>query len=430
MKRMKLKTFALIGSSLTILLACSCAGPRLMPPQGGNFQAFGTARRNVMSLVQRYHAELMQRSPELVQYKYQAMTESPFVFYRATDFLFYNDVKSDADLAGGINVPLQGDFHLENMGTYLVSNGTFAYDLNDFDEAVTGPNTWDLGRLAVSIHLAADEVGISKGKRQELIAYFLQRYLAHLQEIQRQPGLLQVALDERYLSGKAAEQVTQARQRFDRADWIDEMTRDEGGFKFDDKIRPLSAQERPIVQQALARYVASRREGPAFFALKDAASRVAGKGSLGRYRYIVLVEGPSSSWKDDLILEIKEAITPSATWAGVPNSNDNALRIVQAYQRFLPGADPYLGVTRIGSLPAYVRELLPKETVNLDKVNKTSEYEAFLDSVALIIARAHARGGQVNALVQTTPALIPGIQAFADRYADQVVADFQSFRAS
>lgn len=437
-----MKKHTALIASLTALLATACARPQpYMQPQGVGFQApgyqqfsqnlqtFGSNRRDVNPLIQNFHRDLVQRNPEMVQLKYQAMSESPFAFYRATAFLFYNDVKAEQNLAGGINVPLQGDFHLENMGTYRVSNGSFAYDLNDFDEAVTGPHTWDLARLAVSIHLAADEVGIKKSDRQELIQYFLQRYVVHLQSLQRQPNLLNAPLDERYLSGKAAEQVTQARQRFDRTEWLNEMTRG-GRFVLDEKVLPLQAPEIPVVEQALSRYAQSRREGAAFFQLKDAATRIAGKGSLGRYRYIVLIEGPTRSGQDDLILEIKEAITPSASLAGVGRSNNDALRIVQAYQRFLPGADPYLGLTSIGQLPAYVRELLPKETVNLTKVNKVSEYSPFLDSVALIIARAHARGGQTAQLTQATPDLAANIGSFADRYADQVVSDFKSFHSN
>ena len=95
------------------------------------FRAQGS--RDLMGLIQRFHANLVQRDPALIQLKYQAMAEDPFAFYRATAFLFYNDLKSETALKAGVTVPLQGDFHLENMGTYRTSQGTFAYDLNDFD---------------------------------------------------------------------------------------------------------------------------------------------------------------------------------------------------------------------------------------------------------------------------------------------------------
>lgn len=422
-------------STLALLMACRQSSPPLLNPalrgaaqfnqQSARFQR--QSSRDLMGLMQTYHTELQARNPELIQLKYQAMRESPFAFYRATAFLYYHDLRNETALAQGVNVPLQGDFHLENMGTYITSRQSFAYDLNDFDEAVTGPHSWDLARLAVSIHLAADEAGIKAKDRRELIAHFLGQYQSHLAGIQRQPGLLQQPLDERYLTEKAANQVVQARERFSRAGWLEEMTRN-GRFRYDDKVLPLNPQEQQQAQAALAQYVASRREGPQFFALKDMASRIAGKGSLGRYRYIFLVEGPSPSPQDDLILEIKEAATPSATYAGARRSSNEAARIVQAYQRFLALPDPYLGLSSIGGSAAYVRELLPKETVNLEKVNKFKEYQDFLDSVALIIARAHARGGQIPALLQQTPALSEAIASFADSYFEQVVQDYDTFR--
>lgn len=414
------------------LLACQATNANhqanFNPPRSAvttSFAAAGT--RDLMGLMQRYHAPLLQRDPALIQLKYQAMTESPFVFYRATAFLFYNDLKNEAALNAGVTVPLQGDFHLENMGTYRTAMGNFAYDLNDFDEAVSGPHSWDLARMAVSIHLAAAELGLNVQARQALIAHFFQRYLAHLQQIQAQPALLNQPLDERFLSEKPAKQVQQARERFDRAAWLAEMTR-AGRFAYGDKLLPLAPDALQTVKSALTTYAQTRREGPAFFGLKDAASRIAGKGSLGRYRFVALIEGPSPSDKDDLILEIKEAAPPSAVYAGVPSNGDNGQRIVQAYRYFLPQSDPYVGSTQIGKLPAYVREFLPDESVNLKKIKQASEYEAFLDSVALIIARAHARSGQVSALLQKTPALLPELGQFADRYYEQVLSDYQTFR--
>lgn len=430
---------ALVGS-LALLSACQASPQPLMayalqnPDRTLNgfaaprFQGLNT-QRDLMALMQRFHAPLLQRNPALIEYKYREMAVSPFVFYRATAFLYYHDLRQESALSQGVAVPLQGDFHLENMGTYLTSQGSFAYDANDFDEAVTGPHTWDLARLTTSLHLAAEEVGIGQRDRQALNQYFLQRYIALLQRLQQEPGLLQQPLDERYLDKEAGKQVRQARERFDRSAWLAKYSRN-GRFVHSDKLLPVSASEARRVQQALQLYLAQRREPAGFFTIKDIASRIAGKGSLGRYRYVVLVEGASGAAQDDLILEVKEAITPSASWAGIPAAPDEGQRIVQAYRQALPGADPYLGATRLDVHPAFVRELLDKETVKLDKLTRVKDYESFLDSVALIMARLHARSGQIPALLNQTAALAPDIQRFADRYFEQVKADHALFRRS
>ncbi len=398
-----------------------------LPLMAQRFQATGRGR-NLAQWIEQYHAPLVTRNPALVALKYQAMKESPFAFYRATAFLFYQDIAAQNALNQAIKVPLQGDLHLENMGTYRLSNGDFAYDLNDFDEAVTGPFTWDLARMGTSIYLAAEEVGLKKSDQQALSEYFLSAYQRALEALQHNPTLLTTPLNERYLSEKPASQVIQARERFDRGAWLASMAPN-SRFAPGSKIQAVPAAERVVLQQAIEGYVQTRPEGAAFFRVKDTAVRIAGKGSLGRYRYVVLVEGATPAAQDDLILEFKEATSPSANYAGRQLSNGNdGQRIVSAYRQFLPQVDPYLGVTRLGALSAYVRELLPDEAVNLDKVNKVGEYQAFLDSVALIVARAHSRSGQGARILQELPQYQKTLLDLMQSYKSQVDSDYESFR--
>lgn len=386
--------------------------------------------RAILPLIDNYHKTLMERSPELIARKFEAMAEAPFPFFRASAFLFYHDVKAVPELTSkGVEVHLQGDFHLENMGTYRTANGRTAYDLNDFDEAFFGPHTWELGRMGTSIHLAGKEVGLKSGEREELVGYFLKRYQTHLKEIEKNPGQLEQILDETMLQGKAANQVEQAAERFSRTEWLNEMTQN-GQFRITNKVRPVSSQERAMVEHAIQEYAKSRPEGAEFFTIKDIASRIAGKGSLGLGRYDVIIEGASKKAEDNLILEIKEARVPSAVLAGIEPSANEAQRIVDAYKRTLPDVDPYLGVTKLGEADAYVRELLPKETVNLEKVNKVGEFEEFLDDVALIIARSHARSGNVAQLIEKTPDAEKTVIEFAADYYRQVKTDFKAFAAS
>jgi hypothetical protein len=138
-------------------------------------------------------------------------------------------------------------------------------------------------------------------------------------------------------------------------------------------------------------------------------------------------KGPSLSPVDDVLLEIKEAAVPSAE-AFAASRTDQATRIVQAFRYFVPEPDPLLGVTRIHNLPAYVRELLPKETVDLSKLNKTKEYLEFLDTVALIGARAHARSGQAARILAESKSWQTLLPTWSDKYAEQVGADWQAFR--
>jgi uncharacterized protein (DUF2252 family) len=429
-------TKGIFGLSL-LLLFSSCSGcstdlTTRFQSQGGpvmfqaaSNQARSTRTRDPLSLIQQYHRDLQLRAPELVRTKYQAMAESPFAFYRATAFLYYYDLSRESALASSIKIWIQGDFHLENMGTYRTARGQYAYDLNDFDEATQAPYTWELARQAASIQLAADEMGFKGQDRAAFVSHFLTRYVYHLGQLARNSGLLAQPLTARYLTEKPAKQVSQATE-FDRPEYLSEMTQ-AGRLRLSDKMLQLNSVARKEAESGLALYARSRPEGAAFYRLKDAAARVAGKGSLGRYRYTLLVEGPSASPNDDILLEIKEAAPPS-TEAFAPSRTDNATRIVQAYRYFLPEADPLLGVTRVHNLPAYVRELLPKETVNLDSLDKSQEYLDFLDTVALIAARAHVRSGQGARILAESKNWLSFLPTWSDKYAEQVAADWQAFR--
>ncbi|PIQ23030.1 hypothetical protein COW36_01980 [bacterium (Candidatus Blackallbacteria) CG17_big_fil_post_rev_8_21_14_2_50_48_46] len=430
---MKLRSLFVL-SALATLNACQSTfsdlsarfqqSPRAIYQTASKTKLRSTMTRDPLPLIQKYHLELQKRAPEWVRLKYEAMSESPFAFYRATAFLFDYDMARETALASPTRIWIQGDFHLENMGTYKTSRNRFAYDLNDFDEATQAPYTWELARQAVSIQLAADENGFKGSEREALVGFFLERYLFHLQALSRQPALLAQPLDQRYLTEKPAKQVEQA-ANFNRAEYLSEMTR-AGRFIPSDKILPISPAIQQEVAAALTLYARTRREGAAFFRLKDAAARVAGKGSLGRYRYIVLVEGASASPQDDIILEFKEAASPS-TEAFAVSRGDQSARILQAFRYFLPEADPFLGVSKVHNLSVYVRELLPKETVNLEKLNKNKEFQDFLDSVALIGARAHARSGQAARILAESKTWLPLLPAWSDQYAGLVSSDWETF---
>src|SRR5262252_6875383 len=122
------------------------------------------------------------RRPELVARKYRAMALDPFVFFRGTAHLFWEDWES----MGGKTLdhaPLAwscGDLHLENFGSYRGDNGLSYFDLNDFDEAALAPATRDPARLLTSLHLAAKSLHLDRTAIAELGAAYLDAYSAAL----------------------------------------------------------------------------------------------------------------------------------------------------------------------------------------------------------------------------------------------------------
>lgn len=396
------------------------ANPRL------DLENLSADQRKLLERIENFNQDLKQRRPDLIERKYAAMAESPFAFFRATDFLFFQDLKNNPQVASGPKVSLHGDCHLENLGTYRTDTGEYAYDLNDFDEAQTGSAGFDLTRMATSILLAAEASALPAEQPDKLVAQFLQNYSQALDQLAQDPSSLKQPLTD--LKGKAGKQLEKARL-FDRKLYLSEMVT-EDKFKLGSKLSALKPQDRQEAEAALAEYAKTRPEGPEFFKLKDAAERIAGKGSLGLYRNVVLIEGPTDSADDDLILEFKETRKTAGSEAGLPASENNAQRVVEAFKAQLPGADPYLGVTRLHGTDAYVRELLPKETVNLEKMTTAADYSDLLSSVALILARAHVRSGSVTELQSYIRSQQAGIQQAASDYHQQVKDDQQAFTAS
>ena len=121
----------------------------------------------------------------------------------------------------------------------------------------------------------------------------------------------------------------------------------------------------------------------------DVAVRVAGTGSLGRFRWAVLVQGKSDKPGKERILELKEALPSSLSPADT--SSDAAERVI-ATQRRLQGAPPaYLGVAHVGQRPFTVRELQPTEAKLDVGVLKGGDFDALAAACGTVLGRLHRR---------------------------------------
>lgn len=95
------------------------------------------------------------RNETFTKLKMEFMSESAFRFFRGTDHLFFEDLSKHVTWEDDTKAWICGDLHLENFGSYKGSNGIVYFDLNDFDEALLAPATWELVRLLTSIYVAA-----------------------------------------------------------------------------------------------------------------------------------------------------------------------------------------------------------------------------------------------------------------------------------
>jgi uncharacterized protein (DUF2252 family) len=117
--------------------------------------AASTRAADVLSRIAAHNAG---REPERLRMKYAKMASDPFIFFRGSCHLFYDDwpdrhALDDAPLAW-----ISGDLHLENFGSYRGANRLVYFDITDFDEAALAPASWEAARCATSLLLAAADL--------------------------------------------------------------------------------------------------------------------------------------------------------------------------------------------------------------------------------------------------------------------------------
>jgi len=305
------------------------------------------------------------RAPALLQRKFDAMAQDPFVFLRATAMLGHRAI----DLPGLPEAPLGwvcGDLHLQNFGCFRGNNRLVYFDLNDFDEAARLPVCIDLLRFLGSIHTAAPSLHVARADAKALVTAALDAYAQALERgkaywLERETAtgpigklLGQVMMRKRRKLLDARTRIAATRRRI-AIDGVRYL-----GVAPADPIRPQLAQGLTVLAHSY--------HDASFFKPLDYAFRVAGMGSLGIPRYVALVRGKGSPNRNALI-DFKWAAPSSAAaaWPQYPQPDwsSEAARVV-AVQDVCQAASPaYLCALRLGGQAYVVRELQPVE----DRVN-------------------------------------------------------------
>src|SRR5579859_2995554 len=291
-----------------------------------------------ISLIERILTFNANRDPQMLKIKYKEMRESAFAFYRATCHLFYEDWPARSALNDAPAVWVCGDLHLENYGSYKAENRLVYFGMNDFDEAVLAPCTWDIARLVTSIFVAAHDLNLREGQTRVLSETFLDAYSHALAE-----GQIRM-LERETARGmvKTLLQQLKRRKRKTFLDWHTDLTddRERRTLRIDDgKLLQTSKANRKRVTTLIEKWGATHDE-PAFFNVLDVAFRVAGTGSLGVERYVILVEGQGSP-DHNFILDLKEekpsSLQPSVSLSQ-PAWMSDAERVVEVQKRvqFIP----------------------------------------------------------------------------------------------
>ncbi|TAK91917.1 MAG: DUF2252 domain-containing protein [Aquabacterium sp.] len=314
------------------------------------------------------------RDPERLQMKYSKMRSTPFAFLRGTCHLFYEQLPLSGIFKKAPLVWTCGDLHLENFGTYKGDNRLTYFDVNDFDEALLAPASWDIVRMLTSLHVGADSLGIKRKEAQELSQLFVNGYgqalaqgKAYWLERQTAHSLIKGLLNS-----------LQDRQRLDFLDNRTRMKNKRRSILIDGRrALPALSSERSDVIQLMNEFAQ-----PSFFNVLDVARRIAGTGSLGVERYAILVEGKGSP-NGNYLLDLKEARASSlAARVKVkqPQWATEAHRIVEIQRRFQAVPMAFLQAVDMKGKPYVLRGLQPSE----DRITLDGSGHALADIQQLI----------------------------------------------
>ncbi len=351
----------------------------------------------------------------------------------------------------GLQVIIDGDAHLNNFGLYGTPERSVVFDLDDFDEVTHGCWEWDLKRLAASVNVAGREKGLQKKERREAVRDCVSGYRQNANYLQ---GLrvLEVWYLHHYLGQETpllkpnAQTKAIARKAVKKAREKNNVTllpkvahRSLGGdWTFLDSPPILERTDEETAEKVIGALVPdantlSPERSFMFqrYRVGDVAHRVVGVGSVGLRAYLVMLFGNDE--KDPLFLQVKEAVAPSFapyTLSLGPELKHEGRRVVLG-QRFLQAAtDVLLGWTSIDGRPYYVRQMKNmKGSIALESL-KGSSLAKYARACGTLLARAHARSGDIAKIAGycgKSTALDRAIADFAEAYGEQTERDYEAF---
>ncbi|MEH1838959.1 MAG: DUF2252 family protein [Nostoc sp.] len=411
--------------------------------------------------IYQYNHPFASQLPQELATKMQKMTASPFAFYRGTADIFYRDMQT---LPGSAFVNsstraiwLEGDMHLQNLGGMRDSNDNNVFDTTDFDEGYLGPYVWDLRRMAVSILLAAKENGLSSSDGQDIVRNFLDAYLNKMSDFKGTNDELSYRLQQSNTNGVFKDLIQQAAAK-SRSSLLNKYTLLNSSsnrvFQTTSELQPVSSSTYSDITGAMSSYIASisssKRYSNSYYTLKDIRLKLgSGTGSLGKYRYYLLIEGPTSATDDDRILEIKQEAS-SAVAIAVPGllpssvyGNHQGARVTIATKAMLSNTDPLVGYTTVSGIPFMLHEKSPYQ-MDFDYTLLTTKSK-FMDAMGYagkVVAKNHAISDQdydASIVPESVDKQVTDITSgnkavffdeivnFALDYATQVEYDYTSF---
>lgn len=364
--------------------------------------------------------------PRMVQLKYEAMTENAFRFFRGTCHLFYEDLAAAQPLPLSPLAWICGDLHIENFGSYKGDNKLVYFDLNDFDEAVLAPASYEVVRMVTSIFIAFEALDIDEERALKMAQLFLRTYSATLAKGKA------ISIEPRTAKGIVCNFLNSAmkgtykkllkKRTVSKKKSIMLSLEDERHFKLDKKLRAE-------LKVHINEWIKTSSDGPYNYEVISAVFRLAGTGSIGVKRYLFLLKSTNTRDKY-LLLDMKQArassVSPYIKIQQLQWENE-AARVIGVQQRMQNVSAALLSKTVFRDESFIIQELQPvKDTIKFKLLKDYRDMYQVIDDMAALTASAQLRSGGMQG-----SGTIDELMAFgADQgWQEAVIAYAQSYAA-
>lgn len=373
--------------------------------------------------------------PEKVQLKYEAMGENPFRFFRGTCHLFYEDLAVAEPLPLSPLAWICGDLHIENFGSYKGDNKLVYFDLNDFDEALLAPCSYEVVRMVCSIFIAFDNLGFEEEKALKMSQLFLKTYSATLAKGKA------ISIEPRTAKGIVCNFLTAATQStykgllkkrtVSKKKSIMLSLADERHFKLDKTLRK-------DLKAHIQDWIKTSSDGPYNYKVIGSVFRLAGTGSIGVKRYLFLLKSTNTK-NHYLLLDMKQArVSSAAPYVNVQQLQweSEAARVIGVQQRMQNVPAALLSTTVFRDEPYLIQELQPvKDSIKFKQLQDYRDMYQVIDDMAALTASAQLRSGGIQGSGTIDELMAFGadqgwqeaVIAYAQQYAGTVKAYYQQY---
>jgi len=375
------------------------------------------------------------RLPNMIPLKYKAMAENLFRFYRGTNHLFCEDIKTLQLPASPIGW-LSGDLHLENFGSFKSDNRLVYFDLNDFDEAILGPLSYELLRMTTSIFIAFETLQIEQKRALNMAQLFLKNYSKVLAKGKTN------YIEPHTAKGIVCEFLTKASKR-NLKSILKKRTEQKKHRQLalsDPRHFKLPRSFKKELFEHITGWLKQDGDSPYNYKPIDAAFRLAGTGSIGLKRYVILLKSLNDTGEKYLLIDMKQSALPAwkiCIHTKQPFWPSEAERIIKIQQRMQNRPPALLSATIFKGEPFVIQEMQPTEdsiNLNLIKEEYRNMYQV-IDDMAMLTASSHLRSSGQQGSCITDTLISFGLQEnwqeiilqSSIKYAHQVKTDYILF---